>query len=62
MEEKKKYYSRFEIAELLNVHPDTIRNYYTKEDLPIAFKVGIHPRFDLEEVLEWFKKRSKENK
>lgn len=59
MEEKKKYFSRKEIADILSVSHETIRKYYTDYGLPIAFRVGGQPRFDLEEVLEWFKNRNK---
>ena len=59
---EKKYYTRKELAEYLKVTNNTIYNYYAKSDMPVAFYTGNHPRFDLEEVMEWLKSKSNREK
>jgi excisionase family DNA binding protein len=43
-----------EVAEYLNVHPDTIRRYVKRGQLP-AFKIGTDWRFNKESIDEWRK-------
>jgi excisionase family DNA binding protein len=43
-----------EVAEYLSVHPDTIRRYVTRGQLP-AFKIGTDWRFNRESIDEWRK-------
>ncbi|GBC77714.1 hypothetical protein HRbin08_01195 [bacterium HR08] len=43
-----------EVAEYLNVHPDTIRRYVKRGELP-AFKIGTDWRFNKESIDRWRK-------
>jgi excisionase family DNA binding protein len=43
-----------EVAEYLNVHPDTVRRYVKKGELP-AFKIGTDWRFNKESIDRWRK-------
>lgn len=50
-----------EVADIAGVHPVTIRNWYTKNDLKIAVRVGKLGRrlFHKEDVEEFLKKHDK---
>ncbi len=43
-----------EVAEYLNVHPDTVRRYVKRGELP-AFKIGTDWRFNKESIDRWRK-------
>ncbi len=43
-----------EVAEYLNVHPDTVRRYVKRGELP-AFKIGTDWRFNKESIDQWRK-------
>jgi len=43
-----------EVAEYLNMHPDTVRRYVKRGELP-AFKIGTDWRFNKESIDRWRK-------
>ncbi len=45
-----------EVANYLNVHPDTIRRHIKRGEIP-AFKIGNTWRFNKESIDEWRKER-----
>lgn len=57
---EKQYYTRNQIAKMLDVIPGTIYKWYKYEGLPIAFYVSNRPRFDLDEVTKWLKEKTEE--
>lgn len=58
--ENKKYYTRKELAEILEVIPGTVYKWYKEDGLPIAFYVSNRPRFDLQEVSRWLEEKTQE--
>ncbi len=50
-----------EVAEYLNVHPDSIRRYAKRGELP-AFKIGTDWRFNKESIDQWRKAQEEKNR
>lgn len=50
-----------EVAEYLNVHPDSVRRYAKRGELP-AFKIGTDWRFNKESIDQWRKAQEEKNR
>lgn len=53
----KQYLTQDELCEVLNISRTTLYE-QRKKGLPVEFKIGNSPRFDLEKVIEWLKKNN----
>ncbi len=53
---EKDYYTPQEIADKLNLKPDTIREYIRRKELP-AYRFGRDYRIKKDDYEEWLKKR-----
>ncbi len=60
MEDKKALLNSRELAEKFNVPINTIYYWVSKKEIPYI-KAGKHNRFDYEEVMAFFKRKTQEN-